>query len=287
MSFEYIKPESLKNASELLKEYGEDAHLIAGGTDLLVQIKDGDVQPQYLIDLKSIKDELDYIDLDRDALRIGSGCTLSEILRSEVVRDKCNVLFQAVREMGSVQIRNIATVGGNICNASPAADTATPLLVLNAEVKIVSEDGERLVPLDEFFEGPGAMVLSEGEILSEVIIPEFSFEGEDNFLKQKRRKAFSLAVVNSAFKIFEKDGLCEEVRIGLGAVAPTPIRASQAEDYLEGREINVENIEKTAESAQELCTPITDVRACDEYRNELIYSLVKKGLSELVGLSMD
>lgn len=282
-----MEPDSLKNASKLLREHGKDAFPIAGGTDLLVQIKDEDVRPEFLIDLKNIQDELDYIEQDEDSVRIGSGCTLSKISNSDIIRDKCNVLFQAVHEMGSVQIRNIATIGGNLCNASPAADTATPLLVLDAKVKIVNGDGERVVPLEEFFEGPGATILSNDEILSEIIIPESSFKGEDNFLKQKRRKAFSLAVVNSAFKIIENEGRCEDVRIGLGAVAPTPIRAMQAEEDMEGREINVENIEKTAESAQELCTPITDVRACDEYRNELIYSLVKKGLCELAGLKMD
>lgn len=169
-------------------------------------------------------------------------------------------------------------IAGNLCNASPAADTAPPLLVLDASVKLQSPDGERIVPLAEFFLGPEQTVAKPEEVLTEVIIP--LQEGTSAFIKLGRRKAFTLSITSVAAFARVKNGRFEEVRVALGAVAPTPMRARKVEEALKGKEANKENIEKAAESVKEECCPITDVRASAEYRTEMAYVLTKRVLGK-------
>ncbi len=224
-NFEYIRPNNLDDAISAFNEY-EDAFLMAGGTDILVGIKYDLVTPRRVIDLKGIPSmsSFEY----QDVWKFGALTTVRDLEMSETLRQKLPFLCQAAGSLGSVQIRNRATIGGNLCNASPAADVATSLLTMDARVRIVSDDSEKLVALEDFFIGPNSTILARGEILTEIIIPREIEHSDGLYIKFGPRKAMDIGLVNVAVLL---DGdlesrLCNKIRIGLGAVAPTPIRAS-------------------------------------------------------------
>jgi carbon-monoxide dehydrogenase medium subunit len=275
--FNYFSPSSLGETFKMLKDYKGKSRLLAGGTDLLVKMKKGAVSPDVVVDLSKIS-ELSFIELAGGSLRIGGLTRLADIGESSLVREKAPALAEAIDVLASSQVRNRATIAGNLCNASPAADTAPPLLALDASVKLQSPDGERIVPLAEFFLGPEQTVAKPEEVLTEVIIP--LQEGTSAFIKLGRRKAFTLSVTSVAAFARVNKGRFEEVRVALGAVAPTPMRARKVEEALKGKEANKENIEKAAESVKEECCPITDVRASAEYRTEMSYVLTKRVLGK-------
>ncbi len=275
--FNYFSPSSLGETFKMLSDYKGKSRLLAGGTDLLVKMKKGAVSPDVVVDLSKIS-ELSFIELAGGNLRIGGLTRLADIGESSLVREKAPALAEAIDVLASSQVRNRATIAGNLCNASPAADTAPPLLVLDASVKLRSPDGERIVPLAEFFLGPEQTVAKPDEGLTEVIIP--LQEGSSAFIKLGRRKAFTLSVTSVAAFTRVKDGRFEEVRVALGAVSPTPMRARKVEEALKGKEVNEENIEKAAEAVKEECCPITDVRASAEYRTEMSYVLTKRVLGK-------
>ncbi len=278
--FDYFTPSSLSEAFKLLKDYKGRARLLAGGTDLLVKVKKRAVLPDVIVDLNKIS-ELSFIRLNGDTIHIGGLTRLAVLGESSMVKERAPALAEAIKVLASPQIRNRATIAGNLCNASPAADTAPPLLVLDASVKLQSADGERVVPLSQFFLGPGRAVVEPDEVLTEVIIP--LQEGASAFIKLGRRKVFTLSVASVAAFAKVNNGKFEEVRVALGAVAPTPIRGQKVEDALRGKGVNEENIEKAAQSVKEECCPITDIRASAEYRTEMSYVLTKRVLSK-VGL---
>lgn len=275
--FNYFSPSSLGETLKMLRDYKGKSRLLAGGTDVLVKMKKGAVSPDVVVDLSKIS-ELSFIELAGGNLRIGGLTRLADIGESSLVREKAQALAEAIDVLASSQVRNRATIAGNLCNASPAADTAPPLLVLDASVKLQSPDGERIVPLAEFFLGPEQTVAKPEEVLTEVIIP--LQEGTSAFIKLGRRKAFTLSITSVAAFARVKNGRFEEVRVALGAVAPTPMRARKVEEALKGKEANKENIEKAAESVKEECCPITDVRASAEYRTEMAYVLTKRVLGK-------
>ena len=275
--FNYFSPSSLGETFKMLRDYKGKLRLLAGGTDLLVKMKKGAVSPDVVVDLSKIS-ELSFIELAGGNLRIGGLTRLADIGESFLVREKAPALAEAIDVLASSQVRNRATIAGNLCNASPAADTAPPLLALDASVKLRSPDGERIVPLAEFFLGPEQTVAKPDEVLTEVIIP--LQEGSSAFIKLGRRKAFTLSVTSVAAFTRVKDGRFEEVRVALGAVSPTPMRARKVEEALKGKEVNEENIEKAAEAVKEECCPITDVRASAEYRTEMSYVLTKRVLGK-------
>ncbi len=275
--FNYFSPSSLGETFKILSDYKGKSKLLAGGTDLLVKMKKGAVSPDVVVDLSKIS-ELSFIELAGGNLRIGGLTRLADIGESFLVRERAPALAEAIDVLASSQVRNRATIAGNLCNASPAADTAPPLLALDASVKLRSPDGERIVPLAEFFLGPEQTVAKPDEVLTEVIIP--LQEGSSAFIKLGRRKAFTLSVTSVAAFARVKKGRFEEVRVALGAVAPTPMRARKVEEALKGKEVNEENIEKAAEAVKEECCPITDVRASAEYRTEMSYVLTKRVLGK-------
>jgi len=276
--FDYFTPSSLEEASKLVKAHRGKARFLAGGTDLLVKMKKRTVAPEVIIDLNGITG-LSFIEVTDNNLRIGGLTRLGDIEASSVVKKKAPALAEAVRVLAAPQIRSRATIAGNLCNASPAADTAPALLVLDASVKLWSPDGERIVPVSQFFVGPEQTVIEPDEILVEVIIP--LQDGASTFIKLGRRKAFTLSVASAAAFVRLKGGKFKEVRVSLGAVAPTPIRVTNVEDALRGNEANEANIEKAAQLAKEPCCPITDVRATAEYRTEMVYVLTKRALNLL------
>ena len=281
---EYHRPMELRETLKLLGELKEDCKIIVGGTDLIPAFRTGRISlPEgfHIIDISSIK-ELDYIIKDDDMIRIGATTRLSEIETSTVVREYAPILADCASQMGSLQVRNLGTIGGNLCNASPAADTAPPLLALDAKVNVRSIDKQRVVPLREFFVGPGETILAPSEILVEVQIPITEPGVSSCFIKLGRRNAFTLSIVSVATLVRVKDGIFDDVRIALGAVAPTPIRALKAEEHLFGGKVSEQVIGDGAEIVASEVKPISDVRASAEYRKDMSYIVTKRAISSSV-----
>jgi CO/xanthine dehydrogenase FAD-binding subunit len=277
-SFDYQKVYSLQEALDAASASKGASAFLAGGTDLLVQIKEGKKQPRCVIDVKGIH-EMAGLTLSGDELSIGALTCIRTLETSLPVSEKVPLLAQAAAKLGSVQVRHRATVGGNLCNASPSADTASALLALDAQVEICGKTGMRVIDLDRFFLGPGATVLGDGELLTRLKIPLTPNRQGSVFYKLSTRKAMDLAFVGVAVLI--KLGGNDEIRktrISLGAVAPTPIRVQSAEKLLEGIILSPEAARESAELAARSCEPISDYRASAEYRREMVRELCQQGL---------
>ena len=273
--YEYYEPRSLKEALELLDRYGDQARILAGGTDLLVKMKARLVEPRVVINVKKI-DGLRYIVEDGEQVRIGALTRLRDVENSELVKKYIPALHDAVKSMGSIQIRNMATIGGNLCNASPAADTAPPLLVHNAKVVLSSVGGDRVLPLAEFFKGPGLTVLKPNELLREIIV-EKSIAGSSAF-KKVSRVAVDLAIASAAVYVEVEDGFIRNARIALGSVAPKPLRAVKTESLLRGLRIDSREVLNALKTIDEEISPITDVRSTADYRRYVSKVLVLDAL---------
>ncbi|WFO74666.1 xanthine dehydrogenase family protein subunit M [Desulfurococcaceae archaeon MEX13E-LK6-19] len=273
--FNYYKPKSLDEALELIDKL-EDAKVIAGGTDLINDMRIRRYKPKHLIDISSIK-ELNYIIDEGSVVRIGALTRLQELVESSTIKTKLPLLHNAVYNMASWQIRNMATIGGNLCNASPAADTAPPLLVHEAKLKLTSINGERIVDITEFFKGPRNTVLKKNELLTEIIVPILDSYGF-SYIKFGRRSAFTLSVVAIATAVKVSNGVFEDVRIALNSVAPTPVRAKSVEEYLRGKNISRDVIDEAAKLVIKDISPISDVRASADYRRELSIVLTRDTL---------
>lgn len=298
--FDYLKPKTLEEALSLLNQQGKKTKLIAGGTDVIVLIKQKTMAPDILISLRGIPglDQIQY----NGTLRIGALVTHRAIEKSEVIRKEFSALADAADVLGSIQIRNVATIGGNICTAAPSADTATPLLVLGTQVKIKSLKEEKTVPIEEFFTGPGETILKKGEIVTELVMPKPLPHTGSAYWKLQRRLALDLPIlgvstllsldkgtiscsdmlctvspISSILHTMEQDELvCKEVRIALGVAAPTPIRALKAESLLRGKKISDELLEEAAETAVKEAQPRDTIRGEAWYRRDMIRVLVKR-----------
>jgi len=270
----------LQEAISLMEKYGEEAKILSGGTDLFVAMKEQRLSPKYLVDIKNIPD-LEYIIYDeKEGLRIGALTTIRQIETSLLIRERFLPLAQAAKVLGSVQVRNRATIGGNLCNAAPSAETAPTLLVLNTNVKVAGSKGERTLPLEQFFLGPGLTVL-QNEILTEIMVPSLSANIRGVYLKIGRRRAVDLALVGVAVAVAMDGNKWKDVRIALGAVAPTPIRARRAEKLLEGKRTDAALMQEAGQIASEEASPISDVRASAWYRKELVKVLVQRALEQI------
>jgi carbon-monoxide dehydrogenase medium subunit len=271
--FEYFEAATLAEASALLARYGARAQPLAGGTDLLVELKEQLRRADCVVDIKKIPG-IGAMSFDPQAgLRIGALVTAREIEISPVTAKYYPSLVQAARELGSIQVRNRATIVGNVCRASPSADTLPPLIADGAVVSIHGGQGTRSVPLEHFLTGPGKTVLKTDELVTEIVVPPPAPRTGKVYIKHGRRKAMELATVGVAVTLTGSD-----VRIVLGAVAPTPIRASAAEALLRGREIDPALIERAAQAALEESRPISNVRASAEYRREMVGVLTRRAL---------
>jgi len=276
--FEYLKPDSIKETISILSQFGEKAQILNGGTDLIVEMRDKIIQPEYLVDIKAIP-QLNRITYNKqDGLNIGATVTLNEISNSKAVQTHYPILVKACKTVGSYQVRNRATLVGNICNASPAADTAPPLLVLEAKVNIIGPTGEKIVPINQFFTGVKKNILKKGEIVTSITIPPIKDKWTGVYLKQGRRKDVDLATVGVAVVCIR-----DEVRIALGAVAPVPVRAFKTEELLKGKIIDESLLEKAGKSALTEVSPISDVRSSQEYREEIIKVLVRRAILQAKG----
>lgn len=277
--FAYLAPSSVEESLKMLAEYSGRAKVIAGGTDLIVNIRAETVTPEVLVDIERLE-ELRFIRVDQGGLRIGAATKIAELERSELVREMAPALHQAAGQVGAVQTRNLATIAGNLASAVPSADMAPPLIALDAEVVVRSTAGSRTIKVESLFAGPKATVLKPDELITEIIIPAASCKDPSCFLKLGRRKALTLAIVNTAVRLrLGTEGNVEDVRIALGAVAPTPIRARSAEAWLLGRKANAENFDIAAEKAAQDSKPITDFRAGAEYRRKMVRVLTRRALS--------
>lgn len=279
--FHYHRPSSLEECFDLMETYANRSKVIAGGTDLMPALRSGKLKlsPDYhLIDISRLN-EIRYVKENDGLICIGSATTLSEIQKSEVVKNRIPVLAQVMEKMGSLQVRHMATIGGNLCNASPAADSAIPLLILGASVRIGSRRGEREISLSDFFLGPGKTVLGPDELLLEIRVPMPSPDAVCTFYKLGRRNAFTLSVVSVGVYLEKNGETVKTSRIALGAVAPIPMRAREVENYLIGKKLDESTIEEAASLVENEVKPITDVRGSEWYRKEMARNLVKKMLS--------
>jgi carbon-monoxide dehydrogenase medium subunit len=278
--FDYCEPSSLREALSLLAEHRERARVLAGGTDLFLRLRTGAVRPSVVLDLKRVPGLDGIRDTEAGGLRIGALTPHADLEASEAVRVRYPALALAARCVAGVQIRNRGTVGGNLCNASPAADLATPLLAFGALVRVAGPDWDREVPLETFFAGPGRTVLAANEILTEVVLPPpAAWTGSD--FQRSVRTAVDIALVNVAvcLTLEAGDGQCREARMALGAVAPTPVLAPQAVAALRGQHLGPEAIAEAARRAATEARPITDVRATAEYRRDQVEVLVARALA--------
>lgn len=272
--FEYFEPGTLAEAASLLKENGAQA--LAGGTDLLVELKEQLRRAERVVNIKKIRG-IGGLSCDaREGLRLGALATAREVEVSDFATRNYPNLVQAARELGSIQVRNRATIVGNICRASPSADTAPPLIADGARVKIYGPNGERAVALEDFFTGPGKTALAPGELVTEIVVPPPAPRTGKVYIKHGRRKAMELATVGVAVTLT----LNADVKIVLGAVAPTPMRAKSAEALLRGKELNDALIEQAAEAAMRESRPISNVRASAEYRREMVRVLTRRALRQ-------
>jgi carbon-monoxide dehydrogenase medium subunit len=277
-SFDYKKVYSLQEALEAASASKGASIFIAGGTDLLVQIKEGKIRPQCVIDVKGVH-EMNGLAISGDEFSIGALTCIRTLETSPSVLEKVPLLAQAAAKLGSVQIRHRATIGGNLCNASPSAEMAPALLALDAQAAIYGKTGTRVIGLGDFFLGPGATVLGDGELLTHLKIPLTRNRQGSLYYKLSTRKAMDLAFVGVAVLLeLEGDDQISKARIALGAVAPTPIRVPSAEKLLEGRVISLEVARESAELAAQSCKPISDLRASAIYRREMVRELCQQGL---------
>ncbi len=285
--FDYLMPKTVREACSLLSRYKEKARVVAGGTDLLVLIKNRQIAPQYVINLKTIPD-LDYIKyIDGEGLRIGVLATMHDIENSPIIRERFPILANAAHQVGAPNIRNMATIGGNLARAAPSADTAPPLIGLAAVVKIVGFERGRNIRLEEFFLGPGETVLQSDEIVTEIQIPNLPPYTRGVYLKMPAGKRISIAAIGVAVVVTldSKQANIVDVKIVLGAVAPIPIRAGKAEGIIRGKAIEEQLIKKAAQAAAEEAKPISDIRAPANYRKEMVKVLTAQALRQVTATS--
>ena len=288
----YYAPETLDEVTALLHELeSERVTILAGGTDVIAKrnclpeesgwIRDNgnEVIPleEHMIFLGNLN--LDYILQEEKGIRIGTCTTLSNLVYNPIIEDKVSVLRDAITEIAGITIRNVATLGGNVMNASPAADSIPALMVLDVKLVLTGTNGDRTVEISDFFKGPGKTTCRKNEFLKELIIPVCN--GKTKFLKFGRRKAETLSVVNGAARVVINDGRCVEARLAVGAVAPTPLRLITAEEMLIGKVVSEELLEKVSNSVVKMIAPVSDKRSTAAYRETLTKVLVRRMLQEV------
>jgi len=280
--FEYHQPESLPDAVALAARFGEEASFLAGGTDLMVQIERGRIAPRHVVGLHRVPG-LAGIEAN-GRIVLGAGVTHRAIERAPALGGALRCLIEGAEVIGGHQVRNVATVGGNLANASPAADLVPCLLALDGMVRLVGPCGERELPVERFLLGPNRTARRPDELLTLVSLPALPAHSSSAFLKAGRRRAMEISVVCVAARLtLDASGeRCLEARIALGAVAPTTVRAREAERTLEGRPVGGEAFALAAAAAQEACRPIDDVRASAAFRRHLVGVLVRRALDRCV-----
>ncbi len=277
---DYFEPKTVNEALSLLAKYGEQAKVIAGGTDVMVDIKYKE-EPGCLVNIKKIPG-LGAIQENGGSLRIGPLVTIHEIETNKLVRDRLPVLWESCHQFASLQIRNTATIGGNICRASPSGETLAPLLVLEAKAKLAFSEGEKTEAFASFFHGPGKSSIGSKGLLTEIDVPYPAQGSRGVYLKHAVRGAMDIAMVGVAVLVTpdaSKNNV-QDARIGLGAVAPTPVRASKTEALLRGKPLTAALVKEAAAMAAAESSPISDQRSSGEYRRWIVEALTRRGLEQ-------
>jgi len=278
--FEYLAPKTVDEALLFLSHYDGEAKAIAGGTDILLKMKRREDVPRYLVGLKAIPG-LDYVEYnDTQGLRFGPNMTIHAMEISPVVKEKFPLLCDAASTIGSVQIRNLGTVVGNICNALPSADMLPSLIVLGATINVASKKGEKNSTLEDFLIAPGQTALAHDELVLEVLVPSLPSQSAGVYIKHAQREAMDLAIVSVATLITLKEEICSEVKICLGSVGPTPIRAIRAEAILRGKQLSPELVKEASNTASEEVQPRSSIRSSAEYRKEMVQILTSRALKK-------
>jgi len=280
MKFDYYKASSINEALALKRKYSERSAFLAGGTDLMIKIRMKRFAPLTLINIKDIN-ELQGIQNTDEYIRIGPLVTLSEIAKSDLLKNEIPILPETALMMASPQVRNLGTIGGNLCNAAPSADMAPPLIALDSDVILVSEKGEEKIKLEDFFKGPGESVLKNDKILKSILIPKPADGFKMTYRRHTLREAMDIAIISAAVGFLQVDGNIQSSRIVLGAVAPIPMRAKKAESLLDKYDGTNKIFETVAVAAMNESLPINDVRGTLEYRREMVKVLIKRTLGEL------
>ena len=278
--FELVLPESVEACVKALAQGGGETKVLAGGTDLVPQMKNGVLKPARVIDLSGIP-RLRAIEAGNGrGIRIGSAVTARTLELDRAVLGNYLSLAESGALVGSVQVRNLATLGGNLCNAAPSADMAPPLLALDAEAVITGPKGERRVPIAAFFTGVRRTVLAPDELLVELAVPSPGSRSGGNYLRHTPRRELDIAVVGVASQLtLGSNGVCTKARIALAAVAPVPLRATAAEQALEGQLVTPERIARAADLAVEAAKPISDQRGSADFRRHLVRVLTRRTLT--------
>lgn len=280
--FAYFEPATLDEAVALLRDCRGKASVLAGGTDLLVQIKEHVRHPDNVINIKKIPGMDDLVYDEREGLRIGALVTTRAAETSPVVRKHYAGLAKAVTDFASIQVRNRATVVGNVCRASPSADSLPPLLADGASVRIHGSKGVRVAALDGFFTGPGRTTLEADEIVTHVLVPPPPPHTGKVYIKHGRRIQMELATVGVAVSLTMEGNFCVDARVALAAVAPTPVRAPRTEALLRGARLDAATIADAALAAKSEARPISDVRGSDAYRRQMVAVLTRRAIEEAI-----
>ncbi len=274
---QYIAVESLGEALKIKQEQGAHARVIAGATDLILRMRDRVFSPKLLVDLRQVS--LDTISCHAGEMRLGAYVTLSQILADDEITVLFPALVEACRQFAGPPIRNLATLGGNIVNASPAADLVPPLMAYDANIVLASSAGERVLALAEFFTGPGQTVMQADEILTQIRLPLMPPDSASWFIKLGQRRSMAISIINLSIRLtLSANGTVSDARIVVGAAAPTPLRAVAAEALLIGKELSDQRVDQAAVEASRETSPITDVRASRNYRERMTQVLVRRAL---------
>jgi carbon-monoxide dehydrogenase medium subunit len=281
---EYLVPKTLNETLTLLKKGKDKSKLIAGGTNIIPGMRAKTVRPYVLVDISQLKN-LSYIKEEKKRIRIGSLTTISELSSSKIIEKYAPILSQAANQLGNPLVRNRATIAGNLADASPAADTAVPLLALEAMIITERNGGKREIPIDRFFLGPNKTVLKPDEMIKEIIFPKPDPKSKMAYIKLGLRNAMAISVVSIAILMEREREECKKVRIALGAVAPKPIRAYGIEAILTNNKITRELVEACCERVEKEISPISDIRATAEYRS-LVSSVLLRRILQQINLEL-
>lgn len=275
--FNLITANNKKEALELLKTFNSKIKVLAGATDITISLKEYRIKPEQLLDINQITELKNICEKD-NAVHIGALVSCGELLASQVIRGRLKVLYKGASVFGSPQIRNMATIGGNIVNSSPVADLVPPLFVLDAKLKLENHKGERIVPINDFSFAPGKNIIEHDELLTEVICPIPQDNSVSFFIKLGQRRGLSITKASLAFLGQFNNGIFDNVRIAMGAVAPKVIRAPKTEDFIIGKPVNDSMLTEASKILASEVTPITDIRSTFEYRKNIYLNLLKKML---------
>lgn len=274
--FDYVRPQILDDALIYL-EQNAGTKILAGGTDLMIMLRRNAEMPEHILDIKDIPEARRMEYKPQEGLFIGAAITVNQIAESELILEKYPALVQSANLLASYQLRNRATLVGNICNASPGADLAGPLMVYDAKVHVANKRGNRIIAIDEFFTGVKKTALQPGDIVTGVSLPDVAAGDDSVFLKQARVKGHDLGIVGVTVRITAD----KKIKIAMSAVAPTPIRLTELEGMLASRELTSELADWAGEEARKYIKPISDVRSSAEYRMHVSGVLVKRALMQL------